>query len=47
MSQDNNGKMAQFLAEHPRLIGVLFTMMLLLTQAGNVAAKNSGSFVGP
>jgi len=27
-----------YLAENPRMIGVLFTMFLLLTQAGNVAA---------
>jgi hypothetical protein len=29
---------AEFLREHPRMMGVLFTMMLLLTQAGSVAA---------
>jgi len=27
-----------YLAENPRMIGVLFAMFLLLTQAGNVAA---------
>ena len=36
---------AAWLAEHPRMTGVLFTMMLLLSQAGSVAA--GGSAVGP
>ena len=36
MSDDN--KAAAWLAEHPRMTGVLFTMMLLLSQAGTVAA---------
>ena len=31
-----------YLAEHPRMMGVLFTICLLLSQAGNVAAA-SGS----
>jgi hypothetical protein len=29
------------------MIGVLFTMMLLLTQAGNAAAGNGTTLVGP
>lgn len=39
--------MASYLAEHPRLIGALFTMMLLLTQAGGVVASNSNTLTGP
>ena len=35
-----------YLAENPRMIGVLFTMFLLLSQAGNAAASNS-VIVGP
>ena len=35
-----------YLAENPRMIGVLFTMFLLLTQAGNVAA-GGGTISGP
>ncbi len=35
-------KMAAFLAEHPKLMGVLFTTFVLLTQAGGVAATNTG-----
>lgn len=30
-----------FLAENPKMIGVLFTMMLLLSQAGNVVARSA------
>jgi hypothetical protein len=29
---------AEFLREHPRMMGVLFTMTVLLSQAGTVAA---------
>ena len=29
-----------YLAENPRMIGVLFTVFLLLTQVGSVAASN-------
>jgi hypothetical protein len=42
-----DSKMADYLAEHPRMIGVLFTMMLLLTQAGNVAAGSGITVSGP
>jgi hypothetical protein len=36
-----------FLKEHPRWIGVLFTMTLLLTQAGMAAGANASSTPGP
>lgn len=36
----------EWLAEHPKMTGVLFTMLLLLTQAGSVAANGAGT-VGP
>ena len=36
-----------YLESNPRMIGVLFTMILLLTQAGNVAAANCGVLRGP
>jgi len=39
--------MADYLAEHPRMVGVLFTITLLLMQAGNAAANNSASISGP
>ncbi|WP_306058770.1 DUF7503 family protein [Natronococcus wangiae] len=38
----SNGQLRAFLAEHPRLMGVLFTACLLLSQAGTVAAGNGG-----
>lgn len=36
-----------YLAENPRMIGVLFTMLLLLTQAGNAAASFAQTTGGP
>ena len=35
-----------YLAENPRMIGVLFAMLLLLSQAGNAAGAH-GILVGP
>jgi hypothetical protein len=43
MSRDD---LTAYLAEHPRKIGVLFTIFLLLSQTGNAAATNS-SIIGP
>jgi hypothetical protein len=42
----SDNTIASYLAENPRMIGVLFTMFLLLSQAGNAAATNS-AVVGP
>lgn len=36
-----------YLAENPRMIGVLFTLTVLLSQAGNVAAGGGYSNFGP
>ena len=41
MSDDN--KAVAWLAEHPKMTGVLFTMMLLLSQAGSVAAVGNAA----
>ena len=39
---------AEFLREHPRLLGVLFGASVLLTQVGAVAASAEGSTIsGP
>jgi len=39
---------AEFLREHPRLLGVLFGASVLLTQVGAVVAQGHGSGVsGP
>lgn len=37
---------SSYLAEHPRMIGVLFMLVLLLTQAG-AAAAGVTSYPGP
>lgn len=47
MAQNNDSTMATFLKEHPRMMGVLFTLVLLLSQAGMVVAENSSSHAGP
>lgn len=36
-----------YLAEHPRMIGVLFMLVLVLTQAGSAAGAASSSIAGP
>jgi hypothetical protein len=46
MSEDNNA-VSNWLAEHPKMTGVLFTMMLLLTQAGSAVAANGTATAGP
>lgn len=38
---------AEYLAEHPRMIGVLFAIFMLLTQMGNAAAGGGSGYVGP
>ncbi|WP_408957718.1 hypothetical protein [Natrinema sp. 74] len=38
--------MKNYLAQHPRMIGALFTLFVLLSQAGSVAAGTT-SQVGP
>jgi hypothetical protein len=47
MSEEPNGSVATYLKNHPRMMGVLFTALLLLSQAGNVAAANNGLVSGP
>jgi hypothetical protein len=36
---------AAYLHEHPRMMGVLFTLTVLLTQVGSVAATGNGSTI--
>lgn len=36
-----------YLKENPRMMGVLFTMLLLLTQAGNASAGMFTTVAGP
>ncbi|WP_435152254.1 DUF7503 family protein [Haladaptatus sp. DFWS20] len=44
MSQNN--AVGEYLAQHPRMIGVLFTLSALLMQVGSVLADN-GANSGP
>ena len=39
--------MAAYLQAHPRMMGVLFTICLLLTQAGNASANVLSTIAGP
>lgn len=43
----SDSKIASYVAEHPKMAGVLFTMLLLLTQAGNAAANYGTVTSGP
>jgi hypothetical protein len=36
-----------YLADNPKMMGALFTMLLFLSQAGSVAATNDITVVGP
>lgn len=38
---------ADYIAQNPRMAGVLFTICLLLTQVGNSAAANMSTTGGP
>jgi uncharacterized membrane protein len=40
-------KTAQYLAENPRMIGVLFTIGMLVSQAGSVLANDGMTASGP
>lgn len=44
MSSDT---MTEFVAEHPKMVGILFTTMLLLSKAGAVAAGGGNGYAGP
>lgn len=43
----NDSPLAEYLAENPKMVGVLFTLLLLLTQAGNAAAGWGSGCYGP
>ena len=40
------GDLTNYLKKHPRMIGVLFAILLALLQAGTGAAAWGGGFVG-
>lgn len=43
----NTDSVKEAVAEHPRLIGFLFAAMVLLSNAGTVAASGADGIVGP
>ena len=47
MSDADSGRMAAYLAENPRMIGVLFTVLVLLSQAGSALAGGGVTTPGP
>ncbi|GAB7095470.1 hypothetical protein JCM30237_26240 [Halolamina litorea] len=40
-------ELKSFLADNPKMMGVLFTMMLFLSQAGSVVADSGHAISGP
>lgn len=42
-----NNDIASFLAQHPKMTGVLFTALLLLSQAGSAMAAAGSTCSGP
>lgn len=44
---DDSTTLAAYMAEHPRMIGALFSLVLLLTQAGTAMAGGASSVAGP
>jgi hypothetical protein len=42
----SENKLATYLTENPKMTGVLFTMLMMLSQAGNAAARCAGT-IGP
>lgn len=42
-----NESMTDYLAENPKMIGVLFTVFLLLSQTGNAAGALGQTVAGP
>lgn len=45
-TRQRSSTVSEFLAAHPRMTSVLFTLLLVSTQAGQVAA-GSGTYHGP
>lgn len=46
MSTTDTSRTAEFLKDHPRMIGMLFAAMVLLSQAGTVVAGNNSATTG-
>jgi hypothetical protein len=44
---DHGSALVSYLTDNPRMMGVLFTIVLLLSQAGSALAANASTTVGP
>lgn len=42
---ETNGSLQAYLEENPRMIGILFTILLALSQVGTAAAGGQGSAI--
>lgn len=47
MSTKDNTRLAEWLADHPRMLGALFVTVTLLTQAGAAVANTGNATAGP
>ena len=43
----SDSKFTQFLSDHPRMIGALFSLMVFLSTTGAAAANHASSTSGP
>jgi hypothetical protein len=43
----SDSKLTQFLTDNPRMIGVLFSLMVFLSSTGAAVASNSSTVQGP
>ncbi|WP_162991486.1 DUF7503 family protein [Halostella salina] len=43
----DNSSLKAYLADHPRMIGALFTLVLIASQAGTAAANGAQAVSGP
>ncbi|WP_435153058.1 DUF7503 family protein [Haladaptatus sp. DFWS20] len=44
---NRNETLQSYLAENPKMMGVVFAVLLLLAEAGNTAAAHAGTVGGP
>lgn len=47
MSETEDSTVASWLADHPRLIGITFAVLLALSQASSALANGAGTTQGP
>lgn len=45
--EESNSDIKSFVVDHPRMMGVLFALALLLSQIGTVAAASGSTTIGP